>query len=170
MESRHFKCAFEGNPEPIYLVGIWPSQTAACLRLRHPWCPDSKSTTIATATSGRNATYRNLLTQRETEERAWPRLQGCKMCSNESRAPHSTTSLREACNVKIAAGALKIAPTYASSVVTLQVYFPRSESPTRRRRRRRGCHKWVVCYRNPPTLRYLYKRQGGHGTIFKVAT
>jgi hypothetical protein len=107
MESRHFKCAFEGNPEPIYLVGIWPSrqsccqhaQTAACLRLRHPWCPDSKSTTIATATSGRNATYRNLLTQRERQREGMAPSSRLQNVFQGVQAPHSTTSLREACNV-----------------------------------------------------------------------
>lgn len=89
MESGQFKCAFEGNPEPIYLVGIWPSrqsccqhaQTAACLRLRHQWWPDSKSTTIATATSGWNTTYRNLLTQRERERGHGPVFKVAKCVS-----------------------------------------------------------------------------------------
>jgi hypothetical protein len=44
-------------------------------------------------------------------------------------------------------------------VVTLQVYFPGSESP--RRRRRRGCHKWVVCYGiHLPCAPYTRDREG----------
>ena len=133
----------------LILVGIWPSrqkicqhaQTAACLRLRHPWCPGSKSTTIATVTSGRNATYRNLLTQKKDRERGHGPVFKVAKCVSRSpgTSPYYFFEGSLQCELQ---GQLRIAPTYASSVVTLQVYFPRSESP-RRRRRRRGCHKQV---------------------------
>ena len=154
MESGHFRCAFEGNPQPIYfwlefgphdnLVVNMHNLLLASVS-RHPWCPDSKSTCYLSDT----------YTQRETE-RAWYRFQGCRMCFKGSG--HLTRLLLWGKLAMWAAGALRIAPTYASSVVTLQVYFPRSESP---RRRRRGCHKWVESYRNSPTLRYLHRDREG---------
>ena len=130
----------------LILVGIWPSrqkncqhaQTAAWIRLRHPWCPGSKSTTIATVTSGRNATYRNPLTQRKTERGHGPVF---KVAKCVLRSPGTSLyyffekSLQ--CELQGHWGLPQpmLHPWSHCRFTSLGVNLPR--------RRRRGCHKQV---------------------------
>ena len=160
----------------LILVGIWPSrqkncqhaQTAACLRLRHPWCPGSKSTTIATVTSGRNATYRNLLTQKKDRERGHGPVFKVAKCVSRSpgTSPYYFFEGSLQCELQ---GQLRIAPTYASSVVTLQVYFPRSESPKKKKKRLPQTSGWYATGIHLPCATYTRDKRG-HCTISKVAT
>ena len=178
MESGHFKCAFEGNPEPInfgWNLALTTKKLSTCTNC----CLPQIEASVVPGFQVHNNCYchkweecylpESTYTKKRQRKRAWPRFQGCKMCFKESR--HLTLLLLWGKLAMWAAGAIEDCPNLCFIRGHIAGLLPSEWISKKKKKKKRlpQTSGWYATGIHLPCATYTRDKRG-HCTISKVAT